>query len=59
MDEPVGVFACSTVPGAVGVSEEDLYARVSGEALVAGLFPPVIPVSVFVSLLWLGPGYVG
>ena len=38
-DEPVGVFVCSSLPGAVGVSEEHLYASVSGEALVAGRSP--------------------
>ena len=35
-DEPVGVFVSSSLPGAVGVSEEHLHAGVAGEALVAG-----------------------
>ena len=35
-DEPVGVFVGSSLPGAVGVSEEHLHAGVAGEALVAG-----------------------
>ena len=35
-DEPVGVFVGSSLPGAVGVSEEHLHAGVVGEALVAG-----------------------
>ena len=36
-DEPVGVFVGSSLPGAVGVSEEHVHAGVVGEALVAGL----------------------
>ena len=35
-DEPVGVFVGSSLPGAVGVSEEHLHAGAWGEALVAG-----------------------
>ena len=42
-DEPVGVFVCSSLPGAVGVSEEHLHAGVVGEALVAGHFPALVP----------------
>ena len=42
-DEPVGVFVGSSLPGAVGVSEEHLHARVVGEALVAGHFPALVP----------------
>ena len=42
-DEPVGVFVGSSLPGAVGVSEEHLHAGVVGEALVAGHFPALVP----------------
>ena len=42
-DEPVGVFVGSSLPGAVGVSEEHVHAGVVGEALVAGHFPALIP----------------
>ena len=42
-DEPVGVFVGSSLPGAVGVSEEHLHAGVAGEALVAGHFPALVP----------------
>ena len=42
-DEPVGVFVGSSLPGAVGVSEEHLHAGVVGEALVAGHFPSLVP----------------
>ena len=42
-DEPVGVFVGSSLPGAVGVSEEHVHAGVVGEALVAGHFPALVP----------------
>ena len=42
-DEPVGVFVGSSLPGAVGVSEEHIHAGVVGEALVAGHFPALVP----------------
>ena len=42
-DEPVGVFVGSSLPGAVGVSEEHLHAGAWGEALVAGHFPALVP----------------
>ena len=42
-DEPVGVFVGSSLPGAVGVSEEHVHAGVVGEALVAGYFPTLVP----------------
>ena len=42
-DEPVGVFVGSSLPGAVGVSEEHLHAGVAGEALVAGHFTALVP----------------
>ena len=42
-DEPVGVFVGSSLPGAVGVSEEHLHAGVVGEALVADHFPALVP----------------
>ena len=42
-DESVGVFVGSSLPGAVGVSEEHLHAGVVGEALVAGHFPALVP----------------
>ena len=42
-DEPVGVFVGSSLPGAVGVSEEHLHAGVVGEALVAGHFWALVP----------------
>ena len=42
-DEPVGVFVGSSLPGAVGVSEEHVHAGVVGEALVAGHFPALGP----------------
>ena len=42
-DKPVGVFVGSSLPGAVGVSEEHLHAGVVGEALVAGHFPALVP----------------
>ena len=37
-DKSVGIFVCSSLPGAMGVSEEHLHAGVVGEALVAGHF---------------------
>ena len=42
-DESVGVFVGSSLPGAVGVSEEHLHASAWGEALVAGHFPSLVP----------------
>ena len=42
-DEPVSVFVGSSLPGAVGVSEEHLHASAWGEALVAGHFPALVP----------------
>ena len=42
-DEPVGVFVGSSLPGAVGVSEEHVHAGVVGEALVVGYFPALVP----------------
>ena len=42
-DEPVGVFVGSSLPGAVGVSEEHVHAGVVGEALVSGHFPALVP----------------
>lgn len=42
-DEPVGVFVGSSLPGAVGVSDEHVHAGVVGEALVAGHFPALVP----------------
>ena len=42
-DEPVGVFVSSSLPGAVGVSEEHVHAGVVGEALVSGHFPALVP----------------
>ncbi len=42
-DEPVGIFVGSSLPGAVGVSEEHLHASAWGEALVAGHFPSLVP----------------
>ena len=42
-DKSVGVFVGSSLPGAVGVSEEHLHAGVVGEALVAGHFPSLVP----------------
>ena len=42
-DESVGVFVGSSLPWAVRVSEEHLYASVAGEALVTGHFPSLIP----------------
>ena len=42
-DEPVGVFVGSSLPGAVGVSEEHLHAGAWGEALVAGHFWALVP----------------
>ena len=42
-DEPVGVFVGSSLPGAVGVSEEHLHAGVVGEALMAGHFWALVP----------------
>lgn len=42
-DESVGVFVGSSLPGAVGVSEEHVHAGVVGEALVAGHFPALVP----------------
>ena len=42
-DEPVGVFVSSSLPEAVGVSEEHLHAGVVGEALVSGHFPALVP----------------
>ena len=42
-DEPVGVFVGSSLPGAVGVSEKHLHARVAGQALMAGHFPSLVP----------------
>ena len=43
-DEPmIGVFVGSSLPGAVGVSEEHLHASARGEALVAGHFPALVP----------------
>ena len=44
-DEPVGVFVGSSLPGAVGVSEEHVHAGVVGEALVAGAghFSALVP----------------
>ena len=42
-DEPVGVFVGSSLPGAVGVSEEHLHAGVVGQALVAGHFWALVP----------------
>ena len=43
MDEPVGIFVGSSLPGAVGVSEEHLHAGVAGQTLVAGHFPSLVP----------------
>ena len=42
-DESVGVFVGSSLPGAVGVSEEHVHAGVVGEALVAGHFSALVP----------------
>ena len=42
-DEPVSVFVGSSLPGAVGVSEEHLHASAWCEALVAGHFPALVP----------------
>ena len=42
-DEPVGVFVGSSLPGAVGVSEEHVHAGVVGEALVVGHFWALVP----------------
>ena len=42
-DEPVGVVVGSSLPGAVGVSDEHVHAGVVGEALVAGHFPALVP----------------
>ena len=42
-DEPVGVFVGSSLPGAVGVSEEHVHAGVVSEALVSGHFPALVP----------------
>ena len=42
-DESVGVFVGSSLPWAVGVSEEHLHASVAGEELVAGHFPSLVP----------------
>ena len=42
-DEPVGVFVGSSLPGAVGVSDEHVHAGAWGEALVAGYFPSLVP----------------
>ena len=42
-DEPVGVVVGSSLPGAVGVSEEHVHAGVVGEALVAGHFLTLVP----------------
>ena len=42
-DESVGVFVGSSLPGAVGVSEEHVHAGAWGEALVAGHFPALVP----------------
>lgn len=42
-DEPVGVFTGSSLPWAVGVSEEHLHTSAWGEALVAGHFPALVP----------------
>ena len=55
-DKSVGIFVCSSLPGAMGVSEEHLHAGILGEALVAGHFPPPDPMSVFASLPRVGPG---
>lgn len=55
-DEPVGVFVGSSLPWAVGVSEEHLHASAWGEALVAGHFPALVPMSVSASLGRAGPG---
>ena len=42
-DKSVGIFVCSSLPGAMGVSEEHLHAGILGEALVAGHFPSLVP----------------
>ena len=42
-DESIGVFVGSSLPWAVGVSEEHLHASAWGEALVAGHFPSLVP----------------
>ena len=42
-DESVGVFVGSSLPWAVGVSEEHLHASAWGEALVAGHFWALVP----------------
>lgn len=42
-DEPVGIFVGSSLPGAVGVSEEHVHAGVVGEALVPGHFWALVP----------------
>ena len=42
-DKSVGIFVCSSLPGAMGVSEEHLHAGILGEALVAGHFSALVP----------------
>ena len=42
-DKSVGIFVCSSLPGAMGVSEEHLHAGVVSEALVAGHFTALVP----------------
>ena len=42
-DKSVGIFVCSSLPGAMGVSEEHLHAGILGEALVAGHFWALVP----------------
>ena len=42
-DESVGVFVGSSLPWAVGVSEEHLHASTWGEALAAGHFWALVP----------------
>ena len=51
-DEPVGVFVGSSLPGAVGVSEEHLHAGVVGEALCRAISGPWSQVSVRIA--WSG-----
>ena len=42
-DEPVGLFVGYSLPGTVRVSDKHVHARVEGQALVAGLFPALVP----------------